>query len=172
MGIKKSILLGIGVGVLLPIVFFIAIQIGNAKEKNYVNNGVLTTCTVQTVLTVNHRQQVTVVYEDANGKLVKANAVLNKSVYAGEKVQAYVLASDPTEVYYPASSFWKYAVYVIIALFAIGAWIPLIVEIRQQKFEKMAEQLREMNRLERMKRDRNNVGNNNRQSNFDDNLPY
>ncbi|MBP5463481.1 MAG: hypothetical protein J6Y20_15345, partial [Lachnospiraceae bacterium] len=67
-GIKKALLLGIGVGVLLPIVMFIALRIGSAKERKYLKDGVLTECTVQTVLTVNHRQQVTVVYQDSAGK--------------------------------------------------------------------------------------------------------
>ncbi|MBR4812841.1 MAG: hypothetical protein IKZ69_02930 [Lachnospiraceae bacterium] len=168
-GIKKALLLGIGVGVLLPIAFIIALHIGNAKERKYLKDGVLTTCTVQTVLTVNHRQQVTVVYEDKNGKLVKANAVLNQSVYAGEKVQAYVLESDPTEVYYPAGSFWKWMCYIIVGLFAVGAWIPLIVVIRQQRFEKMAEQFKEMSRLNKMNQ---NKSNDDRKGFFDDNLPY
>ncbi len=36
-GFKKALLLGIGVGVVLPIVFFFVGRIASAKERNYVN---------------------------------------------------------------------------------------------------------------------------------------
>ena len=148
-GFKKALLLGIGVGVVLPIVFFFVGRIASAKERNYVNNGKLTSCFVETVVNVGGKQQVYVVYADENGNSIRAKAVLNKRVVAGETVEAYVLKSDPYEVFYPATSFWKWAFYAIVAVAAIASWIPLILEIRKNKFEKMLARAKEFNRMNR-----------------------
>lgn len=137
-GIGKAFLLGIGVGILLPIVMILAFRMGSAKEREYVEKGILTPCTVETILTVGGKQQAWVVYQNDEGKTVRAKATLNKRVLVGETIQAYVLASVPDEVYYPAANFWKYACYVIIGLFAIGSWIPLIVLIIQGRRDKQA----------------------------------
>ena len=53
-------------------------------------------------------------------------------------VEAYVLASDPTEVFYPAGPLLKTIFYVIVAAFAVGAWIPLIIAVRESKIQKLA----------------------------------
>ena len=145
-GIGKALLIAIGVGIILPIVFIFAFRMGESKERNYVHNGVLTPCTVDTVLTVAGKQQVSVVYQNASGQTIKAKAILNKKVRAGEVVEAYVLASDPYEVYYPASPILKWVLYGIIAVAAIAAWIPLIVVRRQGKIDKLAAQARAMNK--------------------------
>lgn len=148
-----AILLGIGVGIALPIVFYFLSLHADAKEKEYLEKGVLTDCYVQTVVNVNSRQQVFVVYNDENGKQVKASAILNKRVVAGETVQAYVLASRPGEVFYPADSLWKWVFFGIICVAAIASWIPLIVVIRGRKMEKLSarfrEQMRAMNSKDR-----------------------
>ena len=141
-----AILLGIGVGVVLPIVFYFLALHADAKEKEYREKGVLTDCFVQTVLNVNGRQQVSVVYENESGKRVTAKAILNKRVVAGETVQAYVLASDPYEVFYPADSLWKWVFFGIIIVAALASWIPLIVVIRARKMEKLSAQFREQMR--------------------------
>lgn len=126
-GIGKAILLGIGAGIILPLAFYIAFQIGSSKEREYVEKGVLTPCYVQTILSIGGKQQVWVVYQNEKGENVKASAILNKHVGVGETVMAYVLESNPEEVYYPASNFLKVICYIIFGLFAVGAWIPLVV---------------------------------------------
>jgi hypothetical protein len=142
-GIGKALLLGIGVGIIVPIVMFFALRIGSAKEREYVEKGVLTPCYVETILSVGGKQQVWVVYQNEAGKNVKAKAILNKHVGIGETVQAYVLASRPDEVYYPANTFWKIACYIIVGLFAVGSWIPLIVLLIQGHRDKKAAELYE-----------------------------
>ena len=67
-GIGKAILLGIGAGILLPLAFYIAFQIGTSKEREYVEKGVLTPCYVQTILSIGGKQQVWVVYQNEKGE--------------------------------------------------------------------------------------------------------
>ena len=117
----------------------------DATEKEYVENGVLTRCFVETVVSVNNKQQVVVVYTDANGKQVKAKGILNKHVTAGEYVEAYVLASKPNEVFFPASKFLKIIFFIIAGLIAVGSWIPFIIMLRRGKIDNLAEQARAMN---------------------------
>lgn len=145
-GIGKSILLGVCVGIIVPIIFLFAFSAGAAKEKEYTEKGVLTPCVVDTILTVGGKQQVMVVYKDAAGNSVKAKAVLNKKVTIGQTVEAYVLSSKPDEVYHPGSPIFKWILYAIIAVVAIGAWIPLVLSIRQKGIDKLARQVREMNK--------------------------
>ena len=145
-GIGKSILLGVCVGIIVPIVFLFAFRAGAEKEREYTKNGVLTPCVVDSILTVGGKQQVYVVYRDAAGKSVKAKAVLNKKVTIGQTVEAYVLSSKPDEVYHPGSPIFKWILYAIIAIAAIGAWIPLVLSIRQKGIDKLARQVREMNK--------------------------
>lgn len=141
-GIGKAILLGIGVGILLPIVFFFIHQHTTAEEREYVNEGTLTTCTVDSILTVSGKQQVWVYYTNASGKSVKAKAVLNKKVSVGQKVEAYVLESRPDEVFYPASPLIKWIFFGIILIAALASWIPLIVLLRERRIDKMVNQVR------------------------------
>ncbi len=151
--IGKAILVGIGAGILLPIAFYIAFQIGNAKEREYVKNGVLTPCYVETIVAVRGKQQVWVVYQNEQGKNVRAKAILNKFVGVGETVDAYVLSSNPDEVYYPAASIWKWLVYIIAGIFAVAAWIPLAVLLIKNHNDKqnaiLYEQMRAMNQKNR-----------------------
>lgn len=141
-----AILLGIGVGIIFPIVAYFAFLHGSASEKEYVEKGVLTDCYVETVLTVNRRQQVSVIYKDETGKSIRARAIMNKKVSAGETVQAYVLKDKPGEVYYPAKPIWKWLCLIIFGLIALGSWIPMIAILIARKNERLYEQARLMNR--------------------------
>ena len=140
-----AILLVIGVGIIFPIVAYFAFTHGSASEKEYVEKGVLTDCYVETVITVNRRQQVTVVYKNAAGASVRARGILNKKVSAGETVQAYVLADKPGEVYFPANPIWKWLCLGVFGLLVLTAWIPLIAILHARKNERLAEQMRLMN---------------------------
>ena len=144
-GIKQALIIAVVGGFLFPLAIILILPHTNASEKEYIEKGVLTECFVETVVTINNKQQVSVVYTDANGKKVRARGILNKHVTAGEYVDAYVLASKPNEVFYPASNFWKIAFFIIAGLIAVGSWIPLIFMIRKGKIDSLAEQARAMN---------------------------
>ncbi|MBQ6104944.1 MAG: hypothetical protein IJL03_03235 [Lachnospiraceae bacterium] len=144
-GIKQTLLVAIIGGVIFPVIILLVLPHADATEKEYVENGVLTRCFVETVVSVNNKQQVVVVYTDANGKQVKAKGILNKHVTAGEYVEAYVLASKPNEVFFPASKFLKIIFFIIAGLIAVGSWIPFIIMLRRGKIDNLAEQARAMN---------------------------
>lgn len=144
-GIKQALLVAIIGGVIFPVIILLVLPHADATEKEYVENGVLTRCFVETVVSVNNKQQVVVVYTDANGKQVKAKGILNKHVTAGEYVEAYVLASKPNEVFFPASKFLKIIFFIIAGLIAVGSWIPFIIMLRRGKIDNLAEQARAMN---------------------------
>ena len=145
LGFGKSILLGIGVGIIMPIVFWFVFRISSAKEREYLEKGVLTPCFVETILSISGKQQVWVAYQKPDGTVVKAKAVLNKHVGVGETVKAYVLESDPGNVYYPPAPFLKWIIFIMIVAAALASWIPLIMEFHHRRFIRMVNQTKAMN---------------------------
>lgn len=136
-----SILLGI----LTPVLFLFALYMGSSKEREYVKNGVLTECVVENVVKISNRQQVTVIYQNESGKKIKAKGTLNREVDKGDVVQAYVLADKPGEVYYPADGFIKAVCYILVGIFSLLAWVPLVMLIHKKRMNDLNEKLRAMN---------------------------
>ena len=136
------------IGVITPILFIFAYRHGTQKEREYVRDGKLKICTVETIIQMGNKQNVTVSYQNDQGKTVKAKGILNRKVTLGEKCEAYVLESRPEEVYYPPSTFLRIILFVIIGLLCLMTWVPFalaVYQIRQTKMEEMARQLHEMN---------------------------
>ena len=148
-GIGKAILVGIGAGIVFPLLMLLAMKIGNASEREYLEKGVLKPCFVETVVVIRGKQQVYVIYQNDRGERIRAKAVLNKMVAAGETVEAYVLESEPYEVYYPGAPIWKVIIYILMGLFVVGAWIPLVVLLimrrRDNQTASLTAQLKAMN---------------------------
>ncbi|MBO4324579.1 MAG: hypothetical protein J5845_04150 [Lachnospiraceae bacterium] len=136
------------IGVITPILFLFAYNHATKVEREYVRDGKIKICTVEKIIEMGNKQNVTVSYENDQGKKVTAKAILNRKVSVGEKAEAYVLDSKPGEVYYPPSTFLRIILFVIIGLLCLLMWAPLalaIYQIRQTKMEEMARQLHEMN---------------------------
>ncbi len=133
------------IGILAPVIAFVAFHFANAKEREYKKDGILTTCTVDSVVEIGNKQQVSVVYTDAKGKKIKAKAILNKKVEKNEIVEGYVLESDPYEVYYPPSIGLKIVLYVIIGLLCLMAWGPFLIEMLKRRQDNLYQKAWEMN---------------------------
>lgn len=133
------------IGILAPVIAFVVFHFANAKEREYKKDGILTTCTVDSVVEIGNKQQVSVVYTDAKGKKIKAKAILNKKVEKNEIVEGYVLESDPYEVYYPPSIGLKIVLYVIIGLLCLMAWGPFLIEMLKRRQDNLYQKAWEMN---------------------------
>ena len=123
-------------GIAAPVALFFILKFATANERLYLEKGTLIQCQVVEILTVDSKDQVWVNYEDANGNVVKAKAVLNKKVHCGDWVEAYVLPYQPKEVYYPPSLFLKIFLYAILGGLCLLAWAPFALAIVEKHMDK------------------------------------
>lgn len=129
-------LLFILLGIILPIVIYFAGCSGNAKEKNYTENGRQVICTVTDIIRIGKTKDVTVAYQDENGGIIEAHATANQNVNIGDTFEAYVLPDDPYEVFRPADKILKIIFYLLIGIFAVIGWaMPFIYFQSLKKYD-------------------------------------
>lgn len=119
----------------MPAAMYFAGKAGSAKENNYIENGRLVTCTVESVVKIGKTSNVTVTYPDENGMPIQARATANKSVRAGDVFEAYVLPETPNEVFRPADKVLKLIFIGLVAVIALIGWLlPVLYFVSLNKY--------------------------------------
>lgn len=148
-GAFKAFFLFVLLVIIMPCAFISAFKKGNdkekeffEKEKNYLENGIRVECTVNGVDGYGGKNNVSVLYDDENGKLITAKAMTNKQVSRGETFMAYVLPDYPGEVYIPGGSsdqkvFKIILVALLLVFYAAGWAAPIMYMIASRRYKLM-----------------------------------